>query len=107
MFALQVAPMKAFPTDEEIKNAGKSDAMSYLTWLSETDEHGYQALIQARSTPWGGTPQQPVHRCVDHLVTTMIRTIEADSRGKDDDNLTQAEVNDWLQQCGLVAKLNK
>jgi hypothetical protein len=95
---VQIAPMKALPTDEEIAEAGQADAGMYLQWLAETDEAAYENLLEERATPWGAeSADQPIDRCVAHVISIIIRTIEADSSGSDDCNLTQHEINDWLQ----------
>ena len=95
----RVAQMKAFPTDGEITSADQPDAGSYLTWLIETDVDAYEQLIDTRSTPWGGTPPQPHHRCVAHLLSVVLRTVEAGSRGSDDLSVTQREVSDWMAKA--------
>ena len=94
----RVAPMKAFPTDAEIGAVGQPDAGSYLAWLKETDEEAYEGLVASRATPWGDAPPQPHDRCVAHLLSLIIRTMEEDSRGTDDLVLTEAEVNDWVKK---------
>jgi len=95
---VRIAPMKALPTDEEIAEAGQADAGMYLQWLGQTDEAAYENLLEERATPWGAeSADQPIDRCVAHVISIIIRTIEADSSGSDDCNLTQHEINDWLQ----------
>ena len=52
--------------------------------------------------PLGGQLAQPIWRCVDHLVSLMIRTIEEGTAGKDDLQLSEAEGRNFFR--GLAKK---
>lgn len=61
-----------------------------------------QVLLEAalaNSTPWGEDSPQPIWRCLDHLMCIAVRTIEANTAGKDDLFLTDKEVQTWWSEC--------
>lgn len=98
---VRVSAMKALPTDEEIAASGVADAFDYMAKLRDESPDAHATLIEARATPWGHAPRsQPMHRCVAHLLTIVVRTIEGGTRGGDDGQLTPSEVSDWLKRVG-------
>ena len=51
-----------------------------------------------RGAAWGEpSPVQPMERCVHHLITCIVRTIEEDSDGSDNMMLTPKEVKGWAK----------
>ena len=71
---------KALPTDEELSKAKCSDGGMFLLMLAkkELDEEILDEFVDFKSThaiDWGGEPMQPLARCVEHMVTSIIRTI--------------------------------
>ena len=73
----RVAVLKALPTDEEIQSAGCAHAGVYLEWLELEEPDAYEQLVETRNTDFGDEPDyQPIHRCVAHLIETMIYRIE-------------------------------
>ena len=97
--------MKAMPTDDQIASYGNvADAFEYLSSLQE-DNASFESFLESRATPWGHEPRaQPMHRCVAHLLTVIVRTIEGKTRGGDDGQLTPSEVSDWLKKASSAAK---
>ena len=99
----RIAGMKALPTDEEIEAAGCSDAFHFLSQLKATDEERYKGFLRERRTAWGDEPSQPMWRCVAHLCGIIVHTIEENSAGTDNMELTEAEVKNWVQRSSMVA----
>ena len=95
---VRVSVLKALPTDDEITEAGCTHAAEYLARLKIEDEERYNALLAERSTPWGDEPSQPPARCVAHLVSMVFQTIEENSAGSDNFEITPAEVANWIQR---------
>lgn len=101
---VRISPLKALPTDDEIQSRGMSSAWQYLKVLGEapsgtSDASAYATLTRTRGAAWGHEPTaQPLHRCVHHLLTMIVCTIEADTAGKDDGKLTASEVSEWMKR---------
>ena len=75
-----------------------------MQWLREEDGEAYEEMVRARATPWGGTPSQPIGRCVSHLVAIVFREVEEETAGKDDLRITQKEAEAWAKNVGLVER---
>ena len=76
----RLSMVKALPTDEELSKAKCSDGGMFLLMLAkkELDEEILDEFVDFKSThaiDWGGEPMQPLARCVEHMVTSIIRTI--------------------------------
>lgn len=98
-----MAVLKALPTDTEIERAPSdvNDAGIYMKQLALQDEAAYQQMLRTRRTAWGGPPDQPMERCVDHLIALIIRAIEEDTAGRDDLKVTEAEMDAWCRAHGF------
>ena len=94
----RLAVLKALPTDAEIEEAGCQDAGHYMLELKRRDERAYTGFLHERATRWGDEPRQPSDRCLGHLITVVIRRIEAITAGKDNLDLTPAEVDQWVEK---------
>ena len=94
---VRTACLKALPTDEEITAAGFTDAGAYLPWLAVKDEEAYVEMVTTRGVQWGDEPPQPTHRCVDHLLSIIMRKIESAATMDKDSNLavSDREVRKW------------
>ena len=90
--------LKALPTDDEIAAAGFSDAGMYMRHLKETDENTYEKMLAARAAPWPGAAPQPIERCVEHIVTIIIRSIEEQTVGADDMSLDKKELLEFMEK---------
>lgn len=103
-----MAVLKALPTKAEILANGCMDAGQYLINLKERNEKAYDAFVSERATRWGEEPKQPVPVCVEHMLTVIIRQIEGGTRGADNLELTQSEVDQWVRtECYDRGLLNR
>ena len=94
----RISLLKSLPTDEEIKGANQPHAFAYMEKLKVEEEERHMALLQARATKWGELPDsQPVHRCVEHMITYMVSKMEYDNAGADNLLLTEAEAVAWFK----------
>lgn len=93
----RLAVLKALPTRADIEAAGLKDAGQFLMEKRRQDPQGYNQFLEERATRWGEEPKQPVHKCVEHLICLIIREIEDRSKGVDNFDLTQEEVDDWVK----------
>ena len=105
----RLAILKGLPTDREIEasewysDESPIDAAEYFERFSNDSPDEYQAFIEEHATPWGGTPQQPTHRCVAHLVSIIIRTIKVISAGNPETPLSQHDVEKWAKKAKLCS----
>lgn len=98
----RIAMLKSLPTDDEIKAAKMPHAFAYMAQLKENEEEKYIALLQARATRWGELPDtQPVHRCVEHMITYIISKMEDETSGTDNLVLSEAEAIAWFKAKNL------
>ena len=99
---VRVSIMRGLPTDQEIAEAGHKHAGSYMAELKIEDEAKYEKMLQERATPWGELPVfQPPHRKLSHTISMIAYTIEADTAGSDNMQLTEKEITSWLRGKGL------
>jgi hypothetical protein len=98
----RMAVMKALPTDEEIESRGHEHAGEHMAWFKNRDEVGFKQMLSKRNTPWGQEyTLQPVSRCVEHVITMIIWTIEEDISEADtpsrNGKLTEPEMLRWVR----------
>jgi hypothetical protein len=100
---VRAAILKALPTDGEIEGAPTEvqDAGSFLMRLEVEDHEEYKRMMLERKTQWAGEPDQPIERCVSHLIAVIIRRIEEDTAGADDLQLKDAEMDRWCEKHGF------
>ena len=72
---VRVATMKALPTRAELALLGARDAGTFLIEL-RSNPTTYAAFVKARVRGWDDPLRQPIHRCLEHLLSLIIRTIE-------------------------------
>jgi hypothetical protein len=89
---IRLSILKALPTDCEIIAKGADNAGHYMKMLEEEEPGLVLAFKTARKTALGGEPRQPVDRCVDHLISIIIRSVES-TKGSGDMNLTESEMS--------------
>ena len=95
----RVSALKALPNDEEIEEAGEADAATYLANLQVKDGCAYDELLRTRACAWGELPEQPPHRCVEHVVKIIIRRIEYSvGSGEGNARLSAHEVRTWVRK---------
>jgi hypothetical protein len=73
---VRVATMKALPTYAELALLGARDAGTFLIGLRAKNPTGYAAFVKARERGWEDTLRQPIQRCLEHLLSLLLRTIE-------------------------------
>jgi hypothetical protein len=96
----RVAVMKALPTDEEIARRGHAHAGEYMAWIRSREDLKTTFMAE-RNVEWGEEyTLQPVPRAVDHLISMIIYTIEAQIGG-DNGKLTGPEVIRWAKGQNL------
>ena len=76
---VRLATMCSLPTDEDLREAGAADAGEYLITLLATDPSGYELFLRERKQSWDRLPRQSAHRCVDHLLSFITRTVEGNT----------------------------
>ena len=83
-----------FPFDWEIRRSPFPDAGTFLLDLKK-DEREYENFVEKHpecASNFERPPQKP-HRCVAHLISLLIRTVEGGTeRGEDDATITKEEV---------------
>jgi hypothetical protein len=81
---VRVACVMALPTDLEVEQAGAEDAGEFLIELHSgggtAEKKGHlgelAAFVEARRVGWMHEPRQLAHRCVAHLLSLVVRTVE-------------------------------
>ena len=73
---VRASTMKALPTTSELLRANVSDAGLFLVEL-RGNPAAYATFVEARERAWDAPLQQPIERCVEHLVSLIIRTVDA------------------------------
>ena len=63
-------------------------------------------MLLERAVGWGGGPQQPLERCVAHVLSIVVHSIEAEVfRGakinEQNGELSSTEVAMWMKRTGL------
>ena len=96
---LRVACLKALPTDDELRESGSPHAGKFMASMKLEDEERYEAWLLERASPLSPdpTPSQPIERCAYHTIAMMIHVIEIETKGRDNQRLTEKEVVEWLK----------
>jgi len=98
----RLAVIKALPTDEEIQRLGCVDAGEFMLKL-ERSEFPDEVMVQFqnfhvdRAVSWGTSPPQPMHRCVEHTISHILRIVEDETAGGDDLKVTRKEAEQWAK----------
>jgi len=71
----------ALPTDEEVEEAGAIDAGDFLAALHADAEEKFRQFVVRRTGDLLGRPRQPLHKCVDGMLSLMVRLIQANAPG--------------------------
>ena len=72
---VRLSTMTGWPTDAEIKRAGYTDAGEYLLSLQPFPAV-YERFVAEHAAAWDEEPRQPIERCVDHLISWVVRVVE-------------------------------
>jgi len=102
----RIAALKALPTDEEIANAGHAHAGTYMIELRTKPGGVFEEMLRTRSVGWGEEPVEPLARCVAHLLEILIYTVEAETQGADNLQVTAKEALLWAQAARLGPAVN-
>ena len=71
---VRISTMVGWPTDEEIEESGYTDAGEFLLNLQQF-ANVYERFMAKNATSWDVEPRQPIERCVDHLISWVIRVV--------------------------------
>ena len=94
----RAAILKGYPTDEEIRHSEFADGGSYILYLRKEMPANYKRIMEEEAAPWGSPPKLPAERCLEHLLTLIIRTIEAQASATtvgNDLQLSAVEMKTW------------
>ena len=94
---VRLATMKGMPTDEEIKAAGCKDAGHFIHMMQATSGSAYTAFLQQHPQRWNEVPRQPIARCVEHLISLILVTVEATVGVSMDLKLTETEASQFMR----------
>ena len=79
---VRLAGMVSLPTDEEIRTAGAADAGEFLISLEAADSAAYRHFVDTHRQDWRHEPKQMIWRCVSHLLSYIVRTVETNQFGE-------------------------
>jgi len=107
----RISSIKALPTDGEIAARGCENAGRYvlLMYTTEALRKEYEQMLAERTVGWGGGPQQPLERCVAHVLSIVVHAVEAEvftgrsekSIAEKDGTLSSSEIATWIKRVGL------
>ena len=105
--------LKALPTDEDLERSGCADAGLFLQRLKagtlpeeytdslDSDGAGFAdedtAFKHARAANWGHESVHSLPSALAKLLVCIVRTIEEDSQGADNLELTAGEIKNWAK----------
>jgi hypothetical protein len=96
---VRCATMKALPTTAELLLLGATDCGTFMTEL-RANPQAYTIFVEARERSWGDKLRQPIARCVEHLLSLLVRTVESSTSGGSDCKLSKSEVVRFRHQGG-------
>ena len=97
----RLAALKMLPTEQEMKDAGYTDAGSFFFNMRKTDEEGYKRLLLERAPGWGAEPEQPMNVCITRLFEIIVFAIDMKTGGTGlaSQDLNMAAHNMMLQKA--------
>ena len=97
----RLAALKMLPTEQEMKDAGHTDAGSFFFNMRKTDEEGYKRLLLERAPGWGAEPEQPMNVCITRLFEIIVFAIDMKTGGTGlaSQDLNMAAHNMMLQKA--------
>lgn len=94
---VRISSMKAWPTDDEVADAGFKDAGQFLLDLQEQSRQVNILFVNSRSEV--GAEHQPIWRKLEHLITLILRIIERRGNASGADmKLTKKEVREFVHR---------
>ena len=95
---VRMSTMVPLPSDNEIKEVNAQDAGEFVITLQQASEKAFGEFIVASKRTFDQEPKQRVHRCVDHLMSVMVRTIEQNSKGTRDLTVDVHEAEHFMKR---------
>ena len=92
--------MVALPTDEEVRAAGAADAGEFLISLEAAGSAAFRQFVEMHRQDWKHEPKQSIWRCVSHLLSYIVRTVEANQvrdHAQKDLTVTRLEASDFAE----------
>ena len=71
---VRISMSKTLPTDSEIDEAGVRDAHQFVIDMQARGE--WDDFMVMNPAQWDASPRQPIERCVAHVCSMMIGTIQ-------------------------------
>ena len=100
---VRMATMKALPFDEEISGAGCADAGEFLLELKQHPAL-YKAFLADHRQEWHKEPRQPADRCLEHLVSYIVRLVDTGTKGAVDGAISMDEARQFHRGFGAALK---
>ena len=96
---VRVACIKPWPTPDEVRRSCCLDAGHFLIELQAESPQLYDEWCEAHRRPWHAPePAQPAAMCVRHLLSLVLRTVEASTPGSDNLRITELEAKAFYAQ---------
>lgn len=104
---VRMSTMVALPTDFDIFEAGAADAGELLLAMQAKQPKAFQRFLKTHApqhadpdgSDWEAHCQQPIWRCVEHLIKLLVRTVEFNTSATRD-----SSVADGVVQADEAAK---
>lgn len=94
---VRLATMKGMPTDEEIEAANCLDAGHFIHFQQSIPGTAYKQWLDSHAQHWNEVPAQPIERCVEHLISLILRTVEGSVSKKHDSKLSESEATKFMR----------
>ena len=100
----RLSALKAFPTDEELKESRSGNAASYLADLKRNNEDQFQQLVRERYVPWGGEPNMALNRSVEHIVSILVHgVLSVSDAAREEDSVNFGHMSKWMEKAWATA----
>lgn len=90
----RISALKALPNDSELEKSKASSGAAYLEELRQSHFETYQMLLKDRGRPWGSEPAQPLHRCIEHLISMIVHAIVPTGA----EGVSSADMRAWMDR---------
>ena len=70
----------------------------YLEELRLNNAEAYKELVTKRARPFGAEPAQPLHTCVEHLVSILVCVVTFGGTQE----VSAAEMRGWMDRVRIV-----
>ena len=103
---VRLSTMVALPTDAEVRELGAKDAGEFLLTFEEKSPSQFRAMVERRKQDWTQEPKQGVARCLEHLLSYVVRVIELSVVSNSDSVVQDAEVRRFVAGRGKSNRLS-